>query len=42
MADSGDAIEMCRNLLAKGNEAAHGVEQQNGEECQGCEPYGVS
>jgi hypothetical protein len=40
--DSGSAIEIFRNLPAEGNEAAHGVEQQNGEECQCCEPDGMS
>jgi hypothetical protein len=42
VADSGNAIEIFRNLPAEGNEAAHGVEQQDGEECQRCEPDRMS
>jgi 5-enolpyruvylshikimate-3-phosphate synthase len=42
VADSGNAIEISRNLLAEGNKALRGVEQQKGEECDRVAPYATS
>ena len=42
VADGGSAIEISRNLLAEGDKAAKGVEQQNGEECDREKLYGMS
>ena len=42
MEDGGNAIEISRNLLAEGNKAMQGVEQQKGEECDRVEPYATS
>src|SRR6266849_5317247 len=39
VADGGNAVEIFQNLLAGGNKAVHGVEEQNGEECDREEPY---
>jgi hypothetical protein len=32
-ANGGSAVKISRNLLADGNKAMQGVEQQNGDEC---------
>lgn len=41
VADGGNAIEISQSLLAGGNKATQGVEQQHGEECDREEPDGM-